>query len=67
MNPVEEAGWQVADAMARYSVGNSLAPNVNTQPTPYIQTAANTTVTTPVYAGPPNYTGQYKRLWRIIK
>jgi len=63
--PMEYLGWQLADAMARYSVGDSLTPNWNATTPQYQQNSKNTTATTNLYAGPPNYTGQFKFLWHV--
>lgn len=63
-SPIEYLGWQTIDAMARYSVGDSIAPNWNSRAPLYVRTIKNTKADSPMYAGPTNYTGQFKKLWR---
>lgn len=63
-SPIEYLGWQTIDAMARYSVGDSIVPNWNSRAPLWLRTSKNTTADSQMYAGPVNYTGQFKRLWR---
>ncbi len=64
-SPLEYIGWQVVDAMARLSVKNSVVPNIKARIPLYVFTKANTTPTSQMYAGPTNYTGQFKKLWKV--
>ncbi len=64
-SPLEYGGWQVADAMARQSVGNSLVPNWKARMPFYMWTQENTRANSQMYAGPINYTGQFKKLWKV--
>jgi len=63
--PLEQMAWMNVDAMARYSIGSSLVPNWKSTVPQYIFTPKNTTATTTMFAGVPNYTGQFKKLWRL--
>lgn len=62
--PLEYSGWQVVDAMARYSVKDSLVPNWTARLPLFMWTPKNMTLTSPMYAGPANYTGAFKKLWK---
>ena len=63
--PLEQSAWMTVDAMARHSVGSSLVPNWKSTVPQYVQTPKNTTATTPLFSGPTNFTGQFKKLWRV--
>lgn len=63
-SPYEYFGWQLIDAMARYSVGDSLVPNWKARVPIYLYNLKNSPAGTQSYAGPINYTGQFKKLWR---
>lgn len=61
----EQEGYVLADAMARYSIGASLVPNWKSTAPLYIHQKSNTTATTTNFAGSPNYSGQFKKLWKL--
>lgn len=63
-SPIEYLGWQTIDAMARYSVGDSIAPNWVSRAPLYLWNQQNTTPNSQMYAGPINMSGQFKKLWR---
>ena len=62
---LEQGGWTLVDGMARQSLNMSLIPNWKATMPLFVSTQKNTTVDTTAFAGAKNYTGQFKRLWKI--
>ena len=49
--------------MRRPNGGGELEPNWNSRVPLYLFTQKNVTPSTQMFAGPTNYTGQFKKLW----
>lgn len=62
-NPYEYSGWQLVDAMARYSVGDSIEPNWAAALPIYVYDTENAPAGTAPYQGPTDYKAQFKALW----
>lgn len=63
--PYEYVGWQLVDAMARYSVGDSLEPNWKATLPMYLYDQKNSPAGTKPYQGPTDYQAQFKALWGL--